>query len=158
MAELTDSRAKLLLGEAVRLLVQAGATGAAITEFIQGYTTILQATLTAPPPAGPADLKAQIKEAMVEVLQELAPPDRHSTGASRKRVSVYIDGVKTMLSLPPELMAHAEEVAGTKKALRQRIHEFANAKPANHDNLSAWVEEQLQAYILLANVSVDISH
>ncbi len=151
MADLTDSRAKLLLGEAVRLLVQSGATGTAITEFIQGYTVILQATLTAPP-ADPADLKAQIKEAMVEVLQELGPPGRHSAGTPRKRVSVYIEGAKTTLSLRPELLCHAEEVAGTKKMLRQRIREFANTKPAHQGNRSAWVEEQLQAYIALARL------
>lgn len=158
MTELTDPRAKLLLGEAIRLLVQSGAAGAAITDFVQGYSEVLRVTLTEPPATVAADLKAQLKEALTEVLQELAPPSRRSdTGSRRKRVAVYVAGVKTSLSLRQELLTRAEEVTGSKKTLRQQIHDFANTQPVGHNNRSAWVEEQLQALILLAKVTGDTS-
>jgi hypothetical protein len=80
MAEIKDPRGKLLLGEAVRLLVQSGATGASITDFINEYSEVIQATLAPPTEVAQLDLKEQMKDALKEVLQELAPPSRRTAG------------------------------------------------------------------------------
>ncbi|WP_126223556.1 hypothetical protein [Burkholderia ambifaria] len=149
MAEIKDPRGKLLLGEAVRLLVQSGATGASITDFINEYSEVIHATLTAPPETTAPDLKAQMKDALKEVLQELAPPARRTQAGLRKQVAVYIAGAKTSLSLRKDLLARTAAAVGGDKQVRQLIHEFANSKPDTHANRSAWVEEQLQHHLLL---------
>lgn len=150
MAEIKDPRGKLLLGEAVRLLVQSGATGASITDFIQEYSEVIQATLATPTDAVPLDLKAQMKDALKEVLQELAPASRRTKAGLRKQVAVYIAGAKTSLSLRKELLESTAAAVGGEKKVRQLIHELANSKPDGHANRSAWVEEQLQHHLLLA--------
>jgi hypothetical protein len=149
MAEIKDPRGKLLLGEAVRLLVQSGATGASITDFINEYSEVIHATLAAPPETTAPDLKAQMKDALKEVLQELAPPARRTQAGLRKQVAVYIAGAKTSLSLRKDLLASTAAAVGGDKQVRQLIHEFANSKPDTHPNRSAWVEEQLQHHLLL---------
>lgn len=89
---------------------------------------------------------------MKEALQEIAPPSRRTKTGFRKQVAVYVAGAKTSLSLRKDLLARVDEAAGTPRATRQLIHEFANAKPADHPNRSAWVEEQLQNHLLPAKV------
>ena len=148
MADIEDPRGKHLLGEAVRLLVQSGVTGAAITDFIQGYSPIVQATLAAPP-AGPSDMKAQMKEALKEALQEMAPPGKQSANALRKQVGVLVNGARTTLSLPKDLVEHAIVVAGGKKQAQQLVEELANTKPDSVPVRSTWVETQLQQRLLL---------
>ena len=150
MAEITDPRGKHLLGEAVRLLVQAGVTGAPITDFINGFSPVVQATLAPSAEAPQPDLKAQLKEALKEVLEELAPPSRRTKAGLRKQVAVYIAGAKTSLSLRRDLLESTAAVVGGEKKVRQLIHEFANSKPDNQANRSAWVEEQLQHHLVLA--------
>jgi hypothetical protein len=150
MAEIKDPRGKHLLGEAVRLLVQSGAAGASITDFINEYSEVVHATLAAPPETASPDIKAQVKDAVREVLQELAPAARRSPAGLRKQVAVYIAGAKTSLSLRRDLLERTVTAAGGDKKVRQLIHEFANSKPADHPNRSAWVEEQLQHHLVLA--------
>lgn len=157
MAEIKDPRGKLLLGEAVRLLVQSGATGASITDFINEYSEVIHATLAPPPETASPDLKAQVKDALKEVLQELAPPARRTKAGLRKQVAVYIAGAKTSLSLRKDLLASTAAAVGGDKQVRQLIHEFANSKPDTHPNRSAWVEEQLQHHLLLAKAESALS-
>ena len=157
MADITDPRGKLLLGEAVRLLVQAGATGVAITDFIQDYSAVIEATLAAPRLPPESDLKQQIKAALIEALQELAPPSRRTVAGMRKQVVVYIAGAKTSLSLRKDLLEKVEAFAGGKKPARQLITQLAHAKPADRANRSAWVEEQLQHRLLLEKVEEQVT-
>ncbi|MBK3780010.1 hypothetical protein G3A43_07055 [Paraburkholderia aspalathi] len=157
MAEIKDPRGKLLLGEAVRLLVQSGATGASITDFINEYSEVVQATLAPPAEVVPLDLKAQMKDALKEVLQELAPPSRRTKAGLRKQVAVYIAGAKTSLSLRKDLLESTAAVVGGEKKVRQLIHELANSKPDGHANRSAWVEEQLQHHLLLTKAESALS-
>lgn len=148
MADIEDPRGKHLLGEAVRLLVQSGVTGAAITDFIQGYSPIVQATLAAPP-ADPSDMKAQMKEALKEALHEMAPPGKQSANALRKQVGVLVNGARTTLSLPKDLVEHAIVVVGGRKQAQQLVEELANTKPDSVPVRSTWVETQLQQRLLL---------
>ena len=67
MAEIKDPRGKHLLGEAVRLLVQSGATGASITDFINEYSGVIEASLAPLPEPVQPDLKAHMKDALKEV-------------------------------------------------------------------------------------------
>lgn len=157
MAEIEDPRGKHLLGEAVRLLVQSGATGASIADFINEYTTVLETTLVAPPAPAPVDLKAQMKDALKEVLEELAPRAQRTKAGLRKQVAVYIAGAKTSLSLRRDLLASTTAVVGGEKKVRQLINELANSKPEGHANRSAWVEEQLQHHLLLAKAESAIT-
>lgn len=149
MAEIKDPRGKHLLGEAVRLLVQSGVTGAPIVDFINEYSEVVQSTLAALPEVTNTDIKAQVKDAMREVLLELAPPARRTQAGQRKQVAVYIAGAKTSLSLRRDLLDHMVATVGSDKKVRQLIHEFANSKPDGHANRSAWVEQQCQHHLLL---------
>jgi len=139
----------LLLGEAVRLLVQSGAVGASITTFINEYSAVIESTLA--PTAEPAqlDLKAQMKEAVIEAMHELVPV-RPSKAGPRRQFAVYIAGAKTSLSLRRELVERTVAHVGSEKQARQLINELANAKPDSQTNRTAWVEEQLQLKLLLA--------
>lgn len=157
MADIKDPRGKLLLGEAVRLLVQSGATGVAITDFINEYSDVIKATLVDPPVQAASDLKGQVKEALKEALQEIAPPSRRTKAGLRKQVAVYVAGAKTSLSLRKDLLAKVDDAAGSAKAARQLINDFANAKPDSHPNRSAWVEERLQNHLLLAKVETRLT-
>lgn len=156
MADIKDPRGKHLLGEAVRLLVQSGVTGAAITDFIQDYSEVVYATLAAPPEA-PSDLKVQMKEALREALQEMAPPGKRSENALRKQVGVLVAGARTTLSLPKELLDNATVAAGGKKQVRQLVEELANTKPDSEPVRSAWVESQLQQRLLLMKAESTLS-
>jgi hypothetical protein len=157
MAEIKDPRGKHLLGEAVRLLVQSGATGATIADFISEYTGVIEATFAAPPEPAQPDLKAQMKEALKEALLELAPPDKKAAGL-RKQVSVYIEGAKkTTVFVRRDLLEKTVMVAGDEKKARQLINEFANTKPVDHANRSSWVEQQLQNHLLLATAESSLS-
>lgn len=148
MAEIKDPRGKLLLGEAVRLLVQSGVSGVAITDFINEYSEVIKTSLVEQQvPA--MDLKNQMKEAVREVLHELAPPSRRSGPEMRKRVPVVVDGVRTSLSLHSSLLSKTAETLGSSKQARQLVNELANSKPADHPNRSAWVEEQLTHHLTL---------
>ena len=157
MADIEDPRGKHLLGEAVRLLVQSGVTGAAITDFIQAYSAVVHATLAAPP-AVPADMKAQVKEALKEALQEIAPPGKQSRDLLRKQVGVLVDGARTTLSLPKDLVERAEIIAGGKKQVRQLVEELANTKPESFPVRSEWVETQLQQRLLLMKAESTLSN
>jgi hypothetical protein len=156
MAEIKDPRGKHLLGEAVRLLVQSGVTGAAITDFINDYSDVVHATLAAPP-AGTGDLKAQMKEALMEALQELTPQPKRTREGLRKQVAVYINGARTSLSLPKDLLKSTAEVMGGEKQVRQLAEELANAKPDSESNRSAWVESQLEHRLLLLKAEANLS-
>lgn len=148
MAEIKDPRGKLLLGEAVRLLVQSGVSGVAITDFINEYSEVVQSSLVEQQ-APISDLKAQMKEAVREVLHELAPPSRRAGAEKRKRVPVVVDGLRTSLSLHASLLSKTEDTLGTSKQARLLLNELANSKPADHPNRSAWVEEQLRHHLTL---------
>ncbi|KWA84040.1 hypothetical protein WL29_21990 [Burkholderia ubonensis] len=158
MAEIKDPRGKHLLGEAVRLLVQSGATGASITDFINEYSGVLEATLAPLSEPAQPDLKAQMKEALKEALQELAPPSQKPAGGLRKQVSVYIAGAKkTTVFVRKDLLTTAAEAVGSEKQARQLINELANSKPDDHANRSAWVEEQLQHHLLLLKAETSLA-
>ncbi|KVP96573.1 hypothetical protein WJ96_04930 [Burkholderia ubonensis] len=158
MAEIKDPRGKHLLGEAVRLLVQSGATGAAITDFINEYSGVLEATLAPLPEPAQPDLKAQMKDALKEALLELAPPSQKPSGGLRKQVSVYIAGAKkTTVFVRKDLLATAVTAVGSEKQARRLINELANSKPADHTNRSAWVEEQLQHHLLLLKAETSLA-
>lgn len=158
MAEIKDPRAKHLLGEAVRLLVQSGGSGVAVADFIHGFTETLHATFAAPV-AGPADIKAQVKEALKEALQELAPPKRQTRVrmGSRKQVAVYLNGTRTSLSLREDLLETAAAVVGDGKSMRKLLKELVSTKPETHPNRSAWVEEQLHQRLLLLKAESTLS-
>jgi uncharacterized protein YfaS (alpha-2-macroglobulin family) len=157
MAEIKDPRGKLLLGEAVRLLVQSGATGAAITDFIQGYSEVLHAALAPPPEPVQSDIKAQVKDALKEVLQELAPPSRRTAAGLRKQLSLYVNGAKTSVALRRDLLASTVAAVGDEKKARQLIQQFANSKPESETNRTAWIEGQLQQHLLLAKAESSIT-
>jgi hypothetical protein len=156
MADIKDPRGKHLLGEAVRLLVQSGVTGGAITDFINDYSDVVQSTLAATPPAA-GDLKEQMKEALKEVLQELAPPAQRGRQGLRKQVGVYINGARTSLSLRKDLLDSTAAAVGGEKQARKLVDELANTKPAELVNRSAWVESQLQHRLLLIKAESTLS-
>jgi hypothetical protein len=150
MAEIKDPRGKHLLGEAVRLLVQSGVTGAAISDFISEYSSVIEATFSAPPEPATPDIRAQMKEALKEALLELAPAARKNAEGRRKQVSVYIAGAKkTTVFVRRDLLENAAVLVGSEKQARQLVNELANSKPEDQVNRSAWVEEQLQHHLLL---------
>jgi hypothetical protein len=150
MAEINDPRGKHLLGEAVRLLVQSGVTGAAISDFISEYTNVVATTFAAPPESAQPDLRAQLKDALKEALLELAPAARKTAEGRRKQVSVYIEGAKkTTVFVRRDLLDNAATLVGSEKQARQLVNELANSKPSEQSNRSAWVEEQLQHHLLL---------
>lgn len=156
MADIKDPRGKHLLGEAVRLLVQSGVTGAAIADFIQEYSAVVHATLAAPPEA-PSNLKLQMKEALKEALQEMAPQGGKSTSSLRKQVGVLVNGARTTLSLPTDLVERAVTVTGGKKQAQQLVEELANTKPDSVPVRSTWVESQLQQRLLLIKAESTLS-
>jgi RNA 3'-terminal phosphate cyclase len=156
MAEIKDPRGKHLLGEAVRLLVQSGATGSSIVDFINEYSGVLEATLAPPSAAAQSDIKEQMKEALKEALLELAPPPRSRT-ESRKRVYVSIAGSKTSLSLRKDMYEHAVSAVGGPANAQRLVQEFANSKPDDHENRSAWVDEQLQHHLLLLKAESNLT-
>ena len=157
MAEIRDPRGKLLLGEAVRLLVQSGANGVAITDFINEYSNVISETLAAPVEPEHPPLKAQMKEALIEALQELSPPGKKARTGLRKQVAVYVAGVKTSLTLRRDLLVQAEQTLGSGKALRELIHQAANLKPESRANRSAWVEEQIQHHLVLQKAETTLT-
>ncbi len=152
MSDLNDPRGKHLLGEAVRLLVQSGATGVAIADFIAQYTVVLKETLVAQPAPVQLELKEQVKGALLEALQELSLPSQRTAAGRRRQISVYVDQAKTSLSLSEDLLDKVTASTGSPKETRQLIHRFANSKPVEHPNRSAWVAENLEQHLLLTQV------
>lgn len=159
MAEIKDPRGKHLLGEAVRLLVQSGATGASITDFINEYSGVIEASLAPLPEPAQPDLKGQLKEALKEVLMELAPQERKPAPGLRKPVTVHLAGMKrTTVFVRKDLLSTATTAVGGEKQVRQLINELANTKPEDLGNRSAWVEEQLKNHLLLLKAETNLSN
>lgn len=156
MADITDSLGKHLLGEAVRLLVQAGVSGAAITDFIREYSEVVASSLASPPASKESELRAEVKAAVKEALLELAPPSRRTAAGMRKQMSVYVAGKKTSLSLRQDLVSRVQEEVGEKET-RRLIHELANSKPKDKKNRTAWVEEHLQQHLLIQKVEAQVT-
>ena len=157
MAEIKDPRGKLLLGEAVRLLVQSGATGASITDFIQEYSEVIHATLATPPELVQVDIKAQVKDALKEALEELAPPARRTAAGLRKQIAIYVNGAKTSVALRRDLLASTVEAVGNEKKARQLIQEFAATKPEGATNRTAWIEQQLQHHLVMVKAETTLA-
>jgi hypothetical protein len=157
MADVLDPKGKHLLGEAVRLLVQAGVTGSAIADFIAEYSGVVATTLAAAPPEPATDLKTAVKEAIVEVLAELPPPSgRRLKAGARTRTTVQIGGVKTSVALRRDLLEKIQTSVGDSRKVKQLIQDFANSTPAENKNRSAWVEEKLEQHLILLKVEASV--
>lgn len=128
-------------------------SGSAITDFVHEYSEVVATALDAPPVGPASELHNEVKAAVTEALLEIAPPSRRTTAGLRKKMSVSVTGKRTSLCLRQDLVARAQAAVG-KEETRKLIHEFANNKPADRKNRTAWVEERLEQHLLIHKVEV----
>lgn len=152
--DLTDPKARLLMGEAVRLLTQSDVTGVAIAEFVLGFAPILNQALATPATSTAAtreDLKAAVKEALQEVV--IPASDSHSRRGKkspRKSVPVRLsDGKRTSLWLDTSLVERLSVNLGSASQMRQMLSELADSAPVEGTSKSAWVENELAKRLIL---------
>ena len=153
MADIKDPLGKHLLGEAIRLLVQAGVSGGAIADFVREYSEVIATSLKTAPLSSEQEHRAELKDALKEALLEMAPPSRKTAEGMRKQVCIYVAGKRTSACLRQDLLTSVQTAVGEEET-RKLIHEFANNKPADRKNRTAWVEERLEQHLLIHKVEV----
>lgn len=98
------------------------------------------------------DLEKVIHSMMTKVIREaglLSGPVNKTPG--RITVNVLAGGRRTSVKIRPELHARMLEVAGGPEGAKKVIQGFLESGPADVVNRSAYVNDQIQSYLLLSS-------
>ena len=149
----TDSQlVNALVGEAVKLLSSVGAPAEIVGAFAVGYPTKVSEILARHrPEADPVDLEKMVQDTMARALRDAGlVRERSDAGAEPSQtVNVEIQGRRTTVKVRTNLVRSLSEAAGTFKGAKKLIQDFAEAAPAGTENRSAWVDDQINSYLLL---------
>lgn len=164
-----DPRLLALLGDAARILVKANAASEVIGQFMQEYPACIRAQLKVQQAQAPQelDVEALIRATMAATVRaglagnpisdSSTPDDGQRTGSSRGprgadriKKNVMVQGKRTTIRLRTEL--YDQMVKLSAQTAEQQLQAFVDATPADHKNRTAWVEQQIREFVVLAEV------
>jgi len=163
-----DPRLAALTGEAIKLMVEAGASAEVVGHFAVNYPSIVAAKLEPlPPPAPDIDLEAVIRATVQTVLgaslagsvqpleaQRAGTPRRGARDVERVKLNVTVGGKRTSVKLRASLFEKLATLEGHGK-VEALVQGFVDRTPAGHPNRSAWVEEQTAQLLVLSEMRPD---
>ncbi len=141
-----------LVGEAVKLLSSMGASAEIVGAFAVGYPPkVTDLIARHKSEAEPIDLEKLVQETMVRTLRDVGlVKDRVDTPIEASRtVNVEVKGKRTSVKVRETLFQSLSDAAGDMKKAKKLIQDFAEAAPGDTDNRSAWVEKQVNSYLLM---------
>lgn len=164
MEKSPDPRIAALVGEAIKLMAEGGASAEALGHVAVNFPAVVAARLEPlPPPQPQLDIETIVRVTVDQVLgrglsganganssEEEAAQTRGGRGIARIKKNVTVHGKKTSIKVPEMLYRQLEEQAG--QETDRLLQEYAAEAPEGFPNRSAWVERQMTHYLVLAEV------
>lgn len=156
-----DPRVDELIGEAIRLMAEGGASAKSLAQFSVRFRPIVEKQLEPLPRAPAQDLEEMIRAAVHDEFVQLfgvgstsasgiKPRAKGPNGKKWVRKNVQLADKRTSLSLSAELYGRLEERAPGEA--QKLVAKFANEAPADHPNRSDYVEERVTQYLVGAKL------
>ncbi len=145
-----DELLNAILGEAIKALVESGASAA----FIGGFSSTHGARFAKHlqiPVESPPDLKAVITEAVQQALSA-SPALSVSMENGKKelvRLQVLVNGRRTSVSVRKSRVEQVIQLAGTRQEGHRIVRDLAGRAPDGLKNRSGWLDSQIEAYLQL---------
>lgn len=143
------SRLDAIVGAAIRGLVEAGASDAAIGQFAAAHRLKVASLLGQPAAVTTEpDLVDLVRQAVVEAMAGVrsSPSTESRVSEKRKRVPVLVGGKRTTVTVRPALMDRLVDAAGGRRKATQLINEFVSGCP-DEENRSGWLDRRLESYV-----------
>lgn len=169
MDKTPDPRLAELTGEAIKLMVEAGASASVVGHFAIHYPALVASKLEPLPAPQELDLEAIIRATVQTVLGTRVAPhaDKTSAGepasttrrrgprdAERVKINVTAQGKRTSVKVRTALLEQLRAVPDG-PAPDELIQSFIDQAPVGHPNRSAWVEEQATQFLVLQRMTTD---
>lgn len=139
------SKLNILVGEAIKGLVDSGASAESIGVFAADFRNkaAIVLGLEASHPEAP-DIQEVVKDAVSQVLEEAGLLKRLAKSPEPvKRFMVLVAGKRTSVSLSSAAAEKLITAKGSRKAANQLLTQLANSTPADVANRSKWIEERV---------------
>lgn len=138
-----------IVGAALKAMVESGAARARIGAFAVSFRDEVSDILGRKPkePEAP-DLLALVTSAVKSALQDPAinPAVRSARKPSAIKLYVTVQGRRTSVSMPANLVTGLDAVTGGRKKTSALVEQLAQAAPQDVPNRSRWIHERARVY------------
>lgn len=143
-----EEQLNAIIGEAIKALVDSGASPSFLGSFAAVYGPRFAQHLGVNTEA-PPDLRTVITEAVTDAVHKALShqPDSAESGKTVP-IQVICGGKRTSVTVR---QSRIDQLAQISSKPRKLVRELAAAAPANSDNRSAWLDQQIEAYLALQN-------
>lgn len=151
--ETTDaSKIELILGDALRLLVESGASASVVGPFALKFGAKVAQRLAVPDqPASQdirqIDLQSSIQVAVDAAVSKTLSLHLYATGTKSVRLKVGAKETLTTVSLPENLINKAIAYWGDKRVANAKIRELFERAPDDAVVKSRWLAEELRKVV-----------
>jgi hypothetical protein len=147
--ETTDaSKIELILGDAVRLLVESGASASVVGPFALKFGAKVAQRLAVPDqppqPQVPQDLQTVIQTAVDAAVARTLALQPKILNTRSVRLKVGPKDAQTTVTLPQLLMAKAIEHWGDKRSANAKIRALFDRAPMDAKIKSRWLSDELR--------------
>jgi len=148
--ETTDaSKIELILGDAVRLLVESGASASVVGPFALKFGAKVAQRLAVPDrpvqvQKSDQDLQTVIQTAVDAAVTKTLAMQLQTVGSKSVRLKVGPKNAETTVSLPQILVNKAVEHWGDKRAANAQIRAIFDRAPPDAKIKSRWLSEELR--------------
>lgn len=141
-----------LVGEAVKALVDAGASADVVGAFAISYPSKVASIMGQPSPSSELmDLERVIHDTVLTALTSAGVVNgRINKDPYVKRINVLVKGQRTSVGVTDAMFSALVELKGSSSRARAVVNEFANQAPSEVQNRSAWVGDQLMGFLMLS--------
>lgn len=143
-----DEQLDAIVGEAIKALVEAGASA----QFIGSFSIVARQRFgqhLGAPAEQPPDLKAVISEAVTQAVQKALGASQPDPGEERLRMQVVCAGKRTSVTLRKNKVEQLIGAVGSRESSMRVIRELAGAASDPVENRSLWLEGQIDAWLQL---------
>lgn len=146
------SKIELILGDAIQLLVESGASASVTGPFALKFPAKVAQRLAVgekPPPEqqlNQFDVQELIEKAIQETVQKAFEAAQNLAEPTPKKVRFKVGpkGAETSVTLPESMITRSIEFWGGKRAANAAIRKIYVARPESADNKSQWLTSELQ--------------
>lgn len=146
-----DDKLDALVGAALKGLVEAGASAAAVGAFAASYRTEAAQILGLIERPSVPDLQVLVTEAVSQALAEAGViKNKQARRPRAERFYVMVAGKHTSVTISAHTTAKLIEAKGSKAQAKHHVEQLANSAPASTSNRSKWIEERILAGLTFA--------
>lgn len=146
------SKIELILGDAIQLLVESGASASVTGPFALKFPAKVAQRLAVgekPPPEQPVNqfaVQELIERAIQETVQKAFEAAQKLPEPTPKKVRFKVGpkGAETSVTLPEVMITRSTEFWGGKRAANAAIRKIYEVRPENVNNKSQWLTSELQ--------------